>query len=82
MSVKEEIERTPLAKVNTQVIFGVGSEWMLFPECFGGCGFAGAEMEPAGRTPSLYAVRAMSYDSAWLTANCPIRLILSTELVG
>ena len=29
MSVKEEIERTPLAKVNTQVIFGVSSEWML-----------------------------------------------------
>ena len=29
VSVKEEIERTPLAKVNTQVIFGVGSEWML-----------------------------------------------------
>ena len=29
VSVKEEIERTPLAKVNTQVIFGVGSKWML-----------------------------------------------------
>ena len=29
VSVKEEIERTPLAKANTQVIFGVGSEWML-----------------------------------------------------
>ena len=29
VSLKEEIERTPLAKVNTQVIFGVGSEWVL-----------------------------------------------------
>ena len=83
VSVKWEIERTPLAKVNTGVIFGVGSEWMLFPLCAGGCGFgADAEIESAGRTPSLYAVRASSYDSAWLMMNCPIRLFLSTELVG
>ena len=82
VSVKGEIERTPLAEVNTEVIFGVGSEWMLFPECFGGCGFSGAEIESAGRTPSLYAVRALSYDSAWLMVNCPNRLFPSTNLVG
>ena len=29
VGVRWEIERTPLAKVNTEVIFGVGSEWML-----------------------------------------------------
>ena len=83
VSVKWEIQRRPLAKVNMEVIFGVSSEWMLFTLCAGGCGFgADAEIESAGRTPSLFAVRVSFYDSAWLMVNCPIRLIPSTELVG
>ena len=77
------MEGTPLAEVNTGVILGVGSEWILFPLCAGGCGFgAGAEIEPAGRTPSLYAVRVSSYDSARLMMERLIRLVLSTKLVG